>query len=297
MHWEASGRVAVVTGASSGIGEATARRLARAGMTVVAVARRGERLDELARRQPSIVPHVADVRSRDDVRALVDRVASSWGACHALVNNAGVRGEAFDNEADLDAALATIDINLNGAVRCMALFADLLAASAPSRVVNVASIAGKLGVGPAAYAASKFGLVGLSEATSFTWAGRGVTVSQLNPGFVETEGFPQTKFRDTPLERLVIGPEQVARAVHRTLIDGAPERSVPSWYRAIVVARHTAAPIYRLAASRAARLRDREIERDTSAGGAMQPAAVRDSQLPSGAAGDDDPGASGGSTS
>lgn len=285
MQWQAQGRVAVITGASSGIGEATSLRLARAGMTVVAVARRAERLEELARRQPSIVPHVADVRSNDDVAALVDRVASSWGACHALVNNAGVRGEAFDAADDLSAALDTIDINLNGAIRCMALFADLLANSAPSRVVNIASIAGKLGVGPAAYAASKFGLVGLSESTSFTWAERGVTVCQLNPGFVETEGFPQTKFRGTAIERLVIGPEQVARAVHRTLLDGAVERSVPAWYRAIVVARHTAAPLYRRAATRAARFRDRDIARDASAQGV------------SGGGFDDDPRTSGGATS
>ncbi len=250
MSWDPTGKVAVITGASSGIGEATARRLGRLGMTVIAAARREERLQVLADEVPGVVPHVADVTSTADVDALAARVAEEFGACHALINNAGVGGGAFDGRDDLDDALRTIDVNLGGTVRCMAAFAELLAASAPSRVVNVASVAGKLGVGPAAYAASKFGMVGFSEATAFAWASRGITVCQLNPGFIETEGFPQTQVKRTPAARVVGEPDDVARAIHRTLLDGATERTVPAWYRAFVVARHVAAPLYRVGASR-----------------------------------------------
>ncbi|MFP4149242.1 MAG: SDR family NAD(P)-dependent oxidoreductase [Nitriliruptoraceae bacterium] len=250
MPFEPRGRIAVVTGASSGIGEATARRLARLGMTVVAVARRADRLHALAAEHPTIHPYVADVTETAQVDALAAWVRETHGACHVLVNNAGVGGGAFTGRDALDDAVHTIDVNLLGPIRCMAAFADLLEASAPARVVNVASVAGKLGVGPAAYAASKFGLVGFSEATGFAWASRGVTVCELNPGFIETEGFTQEQIKRTPLARLVGQPEDVARAVHEVLLSGAAERTVPRWYRALVVTRHVATPVYRAIASR-----------------------------------------------
>jgi NAD(P)-dependent dehydrogenase (short-subunit alcohol dehydrogenase family) len=253
VAWQVGGKVAVITGASSGIGEASARRLARAGMTVVAVARREDRLQALAAEQPGIVPHVADVTDLVDVDALAERVRSEFGACHALVNNAGVPGGRFDGRDDLDDALGTVDVNLLGAMRCTAAFADLLRESAPSRVVNVASVAGKLGVGPAAYAVSKFGLVGFSEALSLSWARHGVTVCQLNPGFIETEGFPQTQVKRTPLARAIGRPEDVAKALHEVLVSGRTERTVPSWYRAVVVFRHVAAPVWRALIGRSAR--------------------------------------------
>ena len=254
MAWGPQDKVAVVTGASSGIGEATARRLADAGMTVVAVARRAERLDALAaeprRGAGRIVPHVADVRDTEQVDALAASVRDTFGACHALINNAGVGGGAFDGRDDLEDALRTLDINLAGTLRCMAAFADLLAASAPARVVNVASVAGKIGIGPAGYAASKFGMVGLSEALHLSWADRGVSVTQLNPGYIVTEGFPQTQLRDTPMEKLVGRPEDVADAVVDVLRTGTWERTVPTFYRGIVALRHLAPPLYRAIVSR-----------------------------------------------
>jgi NAD(P)-dependent dehydrogenase (short-subunit alcohol dehydrogenase family) len=250
MAWDPRGRVAVVTGASSGIGEATARRLAGAGMTVVAVARREDRLGELAVSTPGVVPHVADVTDTAAIDALAARVSGEFGACHALVNNAGVGGGSFDGRADLDDTLHTIDVNLLGTVRCLAAFADLLEASAPSRVINVASVAGKLGIGPAGYAASKFGVVGMSEALTLSWADRGITVCQLNPGFIETEGFQQRELKRSPAGRLVGRPEDVAEAIVDALDRGLTERTVPRWYRSFVLFRHLAAPIYRNLASK-----------------------------------------------
>ena len=254
MSFAPQGRIAVVTGASSGIGEATARRLADVGMTVVAVARRAERLDALATEPRGgtgrIVAHVADVRSTDDVDALAARVRDEFGACHVLINNAGVGGGAFNGRDDLDDALRTLDINLAGTVRCLAAFADLLEASAPARVINVASVAGKIGIGPAGYAASKFGVVGLSEALHLSWASRGITVTQLNPGFIVTEGFPQTQLQGTPFGKVVGDPADVAEAIVQVLRTGAWERTVPPWYRAFVTLRHVAPPLYRAIASR-----------------------------------------------
>lgn len=250
MSWQLEGRVAVVTGASSGIGRATAARLASEGMAVVAVARRGDRLDELAATTPGIHPYVADVTSTADVDGLAAAVEAEFGACHALVNNAGVGGGPFRDRADLDDALRTIDVNLLGTVRCTASFADLLARSAPSRVVNVASVSGKIGVGPAGYCASKFGMVGLSEALSLSWADRGVTVCQLNPGFVETEGFPQEQVKRGPLAPLLAQPDVVADAIVDVLVTGSEERTVPRFYRAVVALRHVVPPLYRRAITR-----------------------------------------------
>jgi NAD(P)-dependent dehydrogenase (short-subunit alcohol dehydrogenase family) len=242
---ELQGKIAVVTGASSGIGEASAIALAGRGFRVVAVARRVERLEALAAAQPLITAYAADVTDDHAVRELAGAVATAHGACHILVNNAGFSaGTHFRSAEDLETLTAVLDVNLTGVARCMAAFADLLAASAPARVINVASVAGKIGVGPPAYAASKFALVGFSEAVRPDWERRGIAVTQLNPGFVKTEGFPQDKLRGTPFAPFVIGPEEVAEAVVDVAVSGVRERTVPRWYRGLTVLRHVAAPAF-----------------------------------------------------
>jgi NAD(P)-dependent dehydrogenase (short-subunit alcohol dehydrogenase family) len=244
-------RVAVVTGASSGIGAAVAARLAADGWTVVAAARRADRLDEVAGAAIAagaagrIIPAVLDVADTASTDALAQRVEAELGACHLLVCNAGVGGGTLDGRGDLDGALRVLDVNLLGTLRCLAAFADLLARSAPSQVVNVASVAGKLGLGPAAYVASKFGMVGLSEALEVAWADRGITVTQLNPGFIHTEGFPQAWADGTPIARLVASPEQVAEVLVRAVRRRRTEVTVPRWYRTFVVLRHVATPVWR----------------------------------------------------
>ena len=266
-------RTAVVTGASSGIGAATARALARAGWTVVAAARRTERLVELAAEVAAagapgrIVPATLDVRDVASVDALAAAVDRDHGRCDLLVCNAGIGGGDVRDRADLEDALTVLDVNLLGTLRCCAAFADLLVRSAPSQVINVASVAGKLGVGPAAYVASKFGMVGLSEALDLTWRRRGVAVTQLNPGFIRTEGFPQAWADGTPVARVVADADAVADAVLRCVRGRDRERTVPGWYRAAVVLRHTLAPLWwRIAAAtEGPRRRERELRRGRAA--------------------------------
>lgn len=249
-------RVAVVTGASSGIGAAVARRLATDGTTVVAVARRAARLDAMAAAEPCIVAHPADVSRRGDVAGIAQRVGTEFGRCDLLINSAGIPGGAFSGPDALDDLMHTMQINFMGAAHCMAALRDLLAASAPSQVINVASVSGKLGVGPAGYVASKFALVGFSEALSLSWAADGITVTQLNPGFIATEGFPQRGLRRSRLAGLVGSPEAVAEAVADVVARPRRERTVPRWYRPIIMLRHLAPPVFWSLAGRTRRSRE-----------------------------------------
>lgn len=250
---ELAGRLAVVTGASSGIGEVAVHALARAGMRVVAVARRGDRLEQLAATVRGVVAHPADVTDSAAVGELALRAAALGGTA-LLVNNAGAGyGRRFDGPDDVDGVVAALDVNFLGVVRCTAAFADQLRASAPSCVINVASVAGKVAVGSPGYSASKFAVVGFTEAIGASWAARGVRVAQLNPGFVATEGFPQTDLLANPLtRRLVARPEVVAEAIVALARSDRVEMTVPRWYRPLVVARHVAAPVFRAAARRVA---------------------------------------------
>lgn len=249
------GSIAVVTGASSGIGDAVARRLASEGATVVAVARRAGRLEALAASQTGIVAHAADVGRRTDVLALADRVRGEFGRCDLLVNNAGVGGGAFTGPESLDGFVHTMRVNVLGAAHCCAALHDLLVAGAPSQVINIGSVSGKLGVGPADYVASKFALVGLSESLSLSWAADGITVSHLNPGYIATEGFPQTRLLRSPFGRLVGRPADVAAAVAGLVARPRRERTVPRWYRAVIALRHLAPPVFWAVAARTDRAR------------------------------------------
>ena len=244
------GKVAVVTGASAGIGEATVRALAHAGMKVVATARRRDRLDQLAASHPNIAAFTVDVTSSDDVASLAEFLETEYGACHVLVNNAGASfGSKVLSPDDLVDFQRTIDLNLMGCVRTMAALRELMERSAPARVINVASVGGKVGVGPPAYIASKFALVGFSEAVGPDWRKRGIMVSQVNPGFIRTEQFPQDELVRSRLGRLLVStPEVVADAILDVARTGAPERTVPRWYRIAALIRHVAAPVYWIAA-------------------------------------------------
>lgn len=247
--------IAVVTGASSGIGAAVSRRLAADGVTVVAVARRADRLQTMADAHPRIVAHPADVTDQSALDALAERVGDEFGRCDVLINNAGVGGGAFRGPDDIDGMRYTMRVNFDAAAYCSAVFHQLLAASAPSHVINVASVSGKLGIGPADYVASKFALVGLSEALSLSWAPDGISVTQLNPGFISTEGFPQRRLLRSPFARLVGVPDDVADAVVDVIARPRRERTVPRWYRPLITLRHVAPGVFWRIAARTPRAR------------------------------------------
>jgi uncharacterized protein len=225
--------VAVVTGASSGIGEATARLLARDGWRVVLVARRADRLEALARELGDAVAVPADLTQPDAperVRAALD------GELHLLVNNAGSSWRSTFAEGGYANVRQAMDLNFDAPVRLTEAVLPLLRASAPSSIVNVSSVAGRIArPSNGGYAASKFALAGWTESLAVEEAPHGVHVGMVLPGFIATEGFPARNLtRSVRTRWLVSKPEKVAEAVLAAGPGGRREVYVPRFPYALV---------------------------------------------------------------
>lgn len=224
-------RLAVVTGASSGIGEATARLLAENGWRCVLVARREDRLRALAEEIGGEV-ELCDVADRSAVDALAARVLDRHPAIHLLLNNAGIPARGSYLTVDLDLVQRVMEVNYLGGVWCTrALLPGLRAAGGGAHVVNLVSVAGTTAFAPAgAYAASKHAQLAFSRSLSSALRGSGIAVHAVLPGFVETEGFPQKNvLKSRLMRRFVIQPAEVAEAVLRSIEKGKREVTVP-WF-------------------------------------------------------------------
>jgi short-subunit dehydrogenase len=228
--------IAVVTGASSGIGAAIARELGAHGWRCVLVARREERLRGLADELGAEF-EVCDVADREAVERTAAAVQARHPVVHLLVNNAGIAGRAGFTEIEPERLEQLVRVNYLGAVWCLRAFLPALEAAHGADVVNVVSVAGTVAVprsGP--YSASKHAQLAFSRAVAAELRARGIRVHTVNPGFVETEGFPQARVLGSALlRRLVIGPEDVARHVLRVLERDRRETFVPAWYRIAAV--------------------------------------------------------------
>jgi short-subunit dehydrogenase len=242
--------VALVTGASTGIGEATAIRLAREpGTELVLVARRGELLAKLADSLPCRATHIAvDLTEADApqrVRAHLE--AEHGGRLDLLVNNAGASWRGGFAEAGYANVHRHMELNFDAVVRLTEALLPLLRSSAPSAIVNVASTAGRVARARAgSYSASKFALIGWTDALYAEELPYGVHVGMVLPGFVATEGFPATELRERALTRWVISrPEKVAQAIYEAGPGGRAERYVPRPYALAAVARVLAPSLVR----------------------------------------------------
>lgn len=219
-----AGRVALVTGASQGIGYACARALAQAGATVAVAARTQQKLDELvaeiAAGGGQAAAFTMDVSNEDEVKTQIKRAIAQLGKIDILVNNAGITRDQLVmrmKRADWDAVLNT---NLTSAYLCIQQVIPTMLKQRWGRIINISSVFGQMGqAGQANYAASKAGLIGLTMAIAREVASRNITCNAVAPGFIETsmtaalsEEFKQNAVKQIPLGRVGTS-EDVASAV------------------------------------------------------------------------------------
>ena len=220
------GRVALVTGASQGIGHACALALAREGATVAVAARNRQKLEELvaeiaaAGGKSAAFVVVMDVSDEAQVKSGIKSAIGQFGKIDILVNNAGITRDQLVmrmKRADWDAVLTT---NLTSAYLCIQQVIGSMLKQRWGRIINITSVFGQMGqAGQANYAASKAGLIGLTMAMAREVASRNITCNAVAPGFIETsmtavlsEEFKQNAVKSIPLGRVGL-PEDIASAV------------------------------------------------------------------------------------
>ncbi|HLM83314.1 MAG TPA: 3-oxoacyl-[acyl-carrier-protein] reductase [Terriglobales bacterium] len=218
------GRVALVTGASQGIGHACALALAREGATVAVAARNRQKLEELvgqiATAGAKAAAFVMDVSDEQQVQSGIKSALGQFGKIDILVNNAGITRDQLVmrmKRADWDAVLNT---NLTSAYLCIQQVIGSMLKQRWGRIVNITSVFGQMGqAGQTNYAASKAGLIGLTMAMAREVASRNITCNAVAPGFIETgmtavlsEEFKQNAVKSIPLGRVGV-PEDIASAV------------------------------------------------------------------------------------
>jgi NADP-dependent 3-hydroxy acid dehydrogenase YdfG len=192
MTAELEGKVAIVTGATSGIGAATAMELARQGAAVALVARRHDRLVELAGRIErdggKALPIEADVSDHGKVESLISQTAAQLGGLHILVNNAGVMLLGAVEGADVEEWRRMVDVNLLGLLYCTREALPVIRDSGGGHIVNVSSVAGRqANLGSAVYNLTKWGVTGFSEALRQEAMHSNIRVTCVEPGMVDTE--------------------------------------------------------------------------------------------------------------
>jgi 3-oxoacyl-[acyl-carrier protein] reductase len=219
-----AGRVALVTGASQGIGKSCALKLAAAGAAVAVAARSQEKLNELVSEITAsggkAVAFALDVNNDEQVKANAKAIIAQFGKIDILVNNAGITRDQLVlrmKRADWDAVLQT---NLTSAYLCIQQVMGSMLKQRWGRIVNITSIFGQMGqAGQANYAASKAGLIGLTMAIAREVGSRNITCNAVAPGFIETamtavlgDEFKENAVKQIPLGRIGM-PEDVASAV------------------------------------------------------------------------------------
>lgn len=184
------GKVALVTGASSGLGERFAHVLAGAGAKVAVTARRAQRLSQLAKSLEGSLAVTADVSQPGDVERVVAEVLDRYGRIDVLVNNAGIADTIRAEDETLDQFVETVNVNLIGAYHVAQHVGRHMLERGSGSIVNIGSVLGFVSAGQIpqpGYAASKGGLVNLSRELAAQWGRRGVRVNALCPGWFETE--------------------------------------------------------------------------------------------------------------
>lgn len=213
------GKVAIVTGASRGIGRATAFALAMEGATVVvnyasSSAAADKVVEEITAMGAQAIAIAADVSKADQVDALVNATMDKWGKIDVLVNNAGITRDTLLLRMKPEEWQAVIDLNLTGVFLCTKAVSKIMLKQRSGRIINITSVAGQMGnAGQANYSAAKAGVIGFTRTVARELASRGITVNAVAPGFIETDMTQDLKadeiLKMIPLSRYG-KPEEVA---------------------------------------------------------------------------------------
>ena len=186
-------KVAIITGASSGIGRETARLFAEEGATVIAAARRKERLEELAKETANlkgkIIPYQLDVTSKEQVEAMINHVVEEFGRLDILHNNAGIMDEMMPiGELTDDIYQSVMEVNVYGPMCAMRKAVNVMLQQGGGVIINTASVAGLRGNrAGAAYTACKHAIIGMTKNTAFMYGDKNIRCNAICPGGVETE--------------------------------------------------------------------------------------------------------------
>jgi len=219
------GRVAIVTGASSGLGERFARVLDGAGAKVVLAARRLDRLETLAADLADALPVACDVANTDARQDLIAQTIERFGHIDVLVNNAGIDNTEPAVEVDLADFSRELEVNLVAPFELSRLAArEMIASERGGSIINIASVLGMVGVGQipdAGYAASKGGLVNMTRELAAQWARTGVRVNTIAPGWFRSEMTEERMFGDDRSMRWVRQRTPMGRPGDEHELDGA----------------------------------------------------------------------------
>lgn len=241
-----SGRTVIVTGASSGIGEATARAFGSAGDRVVLAARRAERLHKLAIEIDDSLVVPADLTRREDIARIVEATLARYGTIDVLVNNAGLGRYDWLGRLPEDEILAQIEVNLIAPIFLTRAVLPVMQAQGRGVIINVSSVAGKIATPTTTiYNASKFGIEGFSEALRREVRPQGIHVCVVVPGPVSGTEFSARR-KPNPIR--VTGPRwlrtdtgRVARAIVGLADRPRPRRVLP-WPFGAIIALNTVLP-------------------------------------------------------
>ncbi len=224
------GQVAIITGASRGIGRAIAQELAKYGASVVVnYARSSQAAEELVAEITSAggsaIALQADVSQADEVDALIKAVTEKFKRVDILVNNAGITKDTLLLRMKPEDWQAVIDLNLTGVFLCTRAVSKIMLKQKSGRIVNIASVAGQMGnPGQANYSAAKAGVIGFTKTVAKEFASRGITVNAVAPGFIATDMTSELKSEDI-LKFIPLGrygqPEDIAGMVRFLAADKA----------------------------------------------------------------------------
>lgn len=225
------GKVAIITGASRGIGRATALALGAAGAQVVVnYARSQAAADEVVAQIEAAggtaIAQPGDVSDQAQVEALVKATLDQWGRVDVLVNNAGITRDTLLLRMKLEDWQAVINLNLTGVFLCTKAVSKIMVKQRSGRIINIASVAGLMGnPGQANYSAAKAGVVGFTKTMAKELAPRGITVNAVAPGFIQTDMTSNLSNTEEILKLIPLGrygqPEEIAGVIRFLAADGA----------------------------------------------------------------------------